>query len=864
MTHSNNTLAALATSLRRWVAGTNDKLSGPGACLARPANETGAQGESDQWFTNLFGTAATGVAIAAPRGRILLANAPYCRMLGYTQDELRLQDAASLIHPADRAQILQLHEELLTRQRDNFIIEARYLRKSGEIQWVRSALSTVAGLGQDAESVITFAGDIAERKNAEARLARANRLRLVLSNVSDAIVRASSRQDLYDTVCRTVVTDGLLRMAFIMELDAETMHAHPVAAFGAGQDHLWEPHVHVPIAEGPFSQGTVGVALRTGRYDVCNDIANTARMQPWWQITAQHSLLSNGSFPLTLHGVTIGVLTMYAPEADYFRDDEIGLMVTVANNLSFALEAFDKEQKRCLAEAQSAQLAAIVESSDDAIIGKDLHGIVTSWNNGAERLFGYTKMEMVGEPVTKLIPADRIEEQNRIEAAIQRGESVRNFETLRQAKSGRLIDVSVTASPICTAAGDVVGVSTVAHDITEARRSAARFRRLVDSNIQGVFFWNLQGGVTEANDAFLTLVRYSREDLAAGLINWIAMTPPEYAKLNRHSIAEMAERGACTPFEKEYIRKDGTRVPILVGAATFEDDPNEGVCFVLDLTEHRNLERQFRQAQKMEGIGTLAGGVAHDFNNLLAVIQMQADLLVDEGGLSPTQAESADEIGATVQRAAALTRQLLLFSSRETFQPRELDLSESIVETTRLLKRIVGEHIEMQIKMAAEPMVLHADPGMMDQILLNLVVNARDAMPNGGRLVIETAGVTFDELAMSQSIQMRPGSFVCLSVTDTGCGIPPETLPQIFEPFFTTKDVGKGTGLGLSTVFGIVRQHHGWINVYSEVGHGTTFRVYIPRVARDAKPAVSQTAPLLRYSGTELSHPLISPLQFWG
>jgi PAS domain S-box-containing protein len=361
----------------------------------------------------------------------------------------------------------------------------------------------------------------------------------------------------------------------------------------------------------------------------------------------------------------------------------------------------------------------------------------------------------------------------------------------------------------------------------------------------------MQGGVTEANDAFLALLGYNRADLTAGRINWVAITPPEYARVDRQSVRELTERGVCTPFEKEYIRKDGKRVPILIGAAIFEDDPQEGVCFVLDLTEHRALEQQFRQAQKMEGIGTLAGGVAHDFNNLLAVIQMQTDLLIDEGGLRAAQVESAEEIAATVQRAAALTRQLLLFSSRETFRPRDLDLSESIVETTRMLKRIIGEHIEMQINTARQPMFVHADPGMMDQILLNLVVNARDAMPNGGRLIIETGGVAFDELATAQSIHMRPGSFVCLSVSDSGCGIPPEILPQIFEPFFTTKDVGKGTGLGLSTVFGIVRQHHGWINVYSEAGHGTTFRVYIPRLARHAKPVVAQTPRPLRYRGTE-------------
>jgi signal transduction histidine kinase/CheY-like chemotaxis protein len=248
--------------------------------------------------------------------------------------------------------------------------------------------------------------------------------------------------------------------------------------------------------------------------------------------------------------------------------------------------------------------------------------------------------------------------------------------------------------------------------------------------------------------------------------------------------------------------------------------------------KRKQIDEQFRQSQKMEGIGQLASGVAHDFNNILAVIQMQADLLKAEGGLSPAQSEFAEEIGASTKRAAGLTRQLLLFSRKETMQLRDLDLNESINELTKMLRRTLGENIQLQFKFAMQPLFIHADAGMMDQVLMNLAVNARDAMPKGGQLVIETSIAEFDEAAAAHSAQVRPGSFVCLSVSDTGCGIPPEILPKIFEPFFTTKDVDKGTGLGLATVFGIIQQHKGWINVYSEVGHGTTLRVYLPRLAR--------------------------------
>jgi two-component system cell cycle sensor histidine kinase/response regulator CckA len=250
-----------------------------------------------------------------------------------------------------------------------------------------------------------------------------------------------------------------------------------------------------------------------------------------------------------------------------------------------------------------------------------------------------------------------------------------------------------------------------------------------------------------------------------------------------------------------------------------------------DITEHRKLEEQFRHAQKMEAVGLLAGGVAHDFNNILAIIQMQSDLMRFDDTLSAEQKESVDEITTAAGRATNLTRQLLLFSRHEKIQARDLDLGESISNMAKMLRRLLGEDIQTHLKFASQPLLIHADPGMIDQVVMNLAINSRDAMPNGGNLFIETASVELDELAIQQSPRARPGSFVCLGMTDTGCGIPPEILPRIFEPFFTTKGVGKGTGLGLATVFGIVAQHHGWVDVYSEPARGTTFRIFFPRRA---------------------------------
>jgi PAS domain S-box-containing protein len=382
-------------------------------------------------------------------------------------------------------------------------------------------------------------------------------------------------------------------------------------------------------------------------------------------------------------------------------------------------------------------------------------------------------------------------------------------------------------------------------DITEQRKNEQALRLLesaVEQSQESIIITDaalaLPGpAIVFVNPAFTIMTGYSAQEIIGKTPRILQGPRTDKAVLSR--LRQNLEGGE--PFAGEAInyRKDGTELNLEWQIAPIRDARGKITHFVgtqRDITERKKLETQLRQSQKMQAIGQLAGGVAHDFNNILADIQMQCELLKISGPISGEQMDFADGIVSAVQRAAALTRQLLLFSSREMFQPHDMDLSESITNTGKMLMRIVGDNIQMRLKLSSEPMLIHADGGMMDQVMLNLAVNARDAMPNGGQLVIETFGVNLDEFAAAHSADLRVGSFVCLSVSDSGCGIPPEIIPKIFEPFFTTKGVGKGTGLGLATVFGIVQQHHGWINVYSELNHGTTFRIYFPRLAKTAGP----------------------------
>jgi len=254
-----------------------------------------------------------------------------------------------------------------------------------------------------------------------------------------------------------------------------------------------------------------------------------------------------------------------------------------------------------------------------------------------------------------------------------------------------------------------------------------------------------------------------------------------------------------------------------------------------DVTERKQLEEQLRQSQKMEAFGQLAGGVAHDFNNLLTVILGHIALLQLQESLNPDQAAGLVEIAKAAERAANLTRQLLTFSRRQLFQPKPLDLNEVVANTSKMLQRLIGEHIGLETHFAPGGAPVMADRTMLEQILINLAVNSRDAMPKGGRLIIQTAAIVISEADVQANPKARPGAFIRLKVIDTGCGIAPKEMERIFEPFFTTKEVGKGTGLGLATIFGIVAQHRGWIEVESKLNSGTAFHIYLPRLAESEK-----------------------------
>ena len=417
-------------------------------------------------------------------------------------------------------------------------------------------------------------------------------------------------------------------------------------------------------------------------------------------------------------------------------------------------------------------------------------------------------------------------------------------------KDGTVVWAIVHMNVICDSAGKPVLTAATIEDITERRKTEEERMRLntaFEQAAESIVIADLGGTIIYVNPAFERITGYSRLE-AIG-------QNPRFLKSGRQDAAfyrqmwDTLTRGDVWHGHIINQRKDGRLYEEDGTISPVRDASGKVVNYIaikLDVTREVELENQVRQSQKMEANGQLAGGVAHDFNNILSSILMQVELGADDPGSSRDNIEMFRQIRADAERAASLTRQLLLFSRRQVMQTRELDLNELVTHLTKMLQRIIGEDIRLVLSLNPAPVMTCADAGMLDQVLMNLAVNARDAMPSGGRLQIETSERVVDEDAASLYPDASPGRYVCVSLSDSGCGIPPEVLPRIFEPFFTTKDAGKGTGLGLATVFGIIKQHRGWVTVDTEVKKGTTFRVFIPAAKTAPAPAAGNEKPLIR------------------
>ena len=465
----------------------------------------------------------------------------------------------------------------------------------------------------------------------------------------------------------------------------------------------------------------------------------------------------------------------------------------------------------------------------------NLAGDKVSWSEGIEALFGFPPgsfQQTITAYLGCVHPADRDWVEQNLNAA-RAVESSFEVEHRVRWPDGETRWMYLKGNSAAGDSGPVERVSGVVMDITDRKRTEVEMQKLAAfarHNPNPVLEFSAEGRLTYFNAAAQEMA------LTLGQRHPAEMLPANTARLVQE----------CLASERSHTRTEATHGARTIAWSFFPILPHQIVhCYARDITERLSLEGQLRQAQKMEAVGQLAGGVAHDFNNLLTIVQGHVSLLLSRGDLHGEAHESLQQVLSAADRAANLTRQLLTFSRKQVIQLQRLDLNEVISHVAKLLRRVIGEDVHLRFDYSPGPAFVEADAGMLEQALMNFALNARDAMPHGGTLAVATEFITTTEVQRAFHPAARPGHFVRLTIADTGGGIAVEHLPHIFEPFFTTKEVGKGTGLGLATAYGIVNQHHGWIEVDSLVGRGTTFRIFLPCAAgaAPAQPARSTLEP---------------------
>jgi len=513
-----------------------------------------------------------------------------------------------------------------------------------------------------------------------------------------------------------------------------------------------------------------------------------------------------------------------------------------------------KRLERALRESEE-RYRLVAEHIQDVILLVDLEGRIAFANRRGEELTGYTAAEVRDRPLASLLsPEGGAAAEARIRAACSDPDVDPFFETELVRRDGSRVWIEANVANVHKD-GQLVGRLAVMRDISSRRHTEAALREtsqtlrtLIDASPVAIMSLDLGGRVTLWNRSAERMFGWSHPEILGQLLP----TVPEDKRAEFEAAIAQNRRGEASVYETQRKRKDGSLVNVLTSTAAILD--SEGrvaatMAIIVDVTEQKQLEEQLRQAVKMEGIGRLAGGIAHDFNNLLTVIAGRIYLLMSQLPAGHAMRPDLQLIEQTGERAATLTKQLLAFSRKQILAPIVLDLNDVVTSMKQLLERVLGEDVDLIIELDPSLGRVLTDQGQLEQVILNLAVNARDAMPDGGQLVLETSNVEVDETYLRQHVDLHPGSYVALAVTDNGIGMAAATLARIFEPFFTTKEVGRGTGLGLATAYGIVRQSNGHITVYSEPGHGTTFRVYLPKAEGNvaATVAVETTTP----SGTE-------------
>jgi PAS domain S-box-containing protein len=747
------------------------------------------------------------VWMTTPEGKVTFCNLYWREYSGLTLEQTARDEWVSLIHPDDKEMVLRVRNDALSTEQ-GYECEFRYRRaRDGKYRWHRLQGIPVKNPAGRVTKWIVLGIDIHDSKAAQHELAdREARLRAILETGPECIKLLSA-----DGVLLEMNPAGLA----MIEADSP-------------KDVVGKPLIQ-RIVDPPYHQAFLDLYRRVFQGEEGNldyEITGFKGTHRWLQTHAA-----------PLRG----------------EDGKIRAALAITRDIT--------QQKKAENElrASESRFRALIEHSREGVALCDVLGKVVFCSGSIEGILGQESPQVVGRDLMELIHA---EDRPLVQAAFQR--ALENPAEAITATPARMIHKDGSARTIQATLTNLLHNASVGavvanfRDITanlqaeEAlRRSEETFAKVFRSSPLSTVITSLSTGrYIDVNQAALDLSGYTRDEVIGRTAEEIKIyaDPADRALF----LQKLRQTGRVQSFQTNLRKRDGEIREVEISAEFIELNGSPGFMSISrDVTQAKRLEAQLRQAQKMEAVGRLAGGVAHDFNNMLAVIVGYCQLLQDRiEQVDPAQ-KFVQEIRKACSRAAGLTRQLLAFSRKQVLQPRVLNLNAVVNNLSRMLLRMIGEDISLVMAPATPLGSVRADLGQMEQILMNLVVNARDAMPQGGIIVIETANVDLKEDHAEHRPTVVPGPYVMLSVRDRGCGMDERTKSQIFEPFFTTKGPGKGTGLGLSMVYGAVKQSNGYIWVDTEPEKGTTFKLYFPRVEAEADPLVVETAQRAVAGGSE-------------
>jgi PAS domain S-box-containing protein len=743
------------------------------------------------------------------------------RVLGYDPEELAGKSVFSLIHPEDLPRVRSAFEFGLQHPEQPVKLEYRIRHRGGH--WIYLEAVGQSRLDDpDIAAVVVNSRDVSERKRVEHQREALSVFGRKLSSVTvpeeaARVIQAVADElfgwDIFMLDLYSAETDDILPI-----LDVDTINGKRVE-FRPGTP----THKPSALARRVIEHGAQLIVRDSPQTMLPEAVPFGDTSRP--SVTLMLAPIRNGPN-------VIGVLSIHSYQPCAYTRSDLDTLQVLADYCGGALERIRAEQAFRESEQRFRDL---FEASPDAIFVEDLKGNVLDANPAACRLHNLSREQLVGKNIWELVPPDKRDSIARDFEKLASSETATRFEGQSWTSDGRATPVEIHAGRIPYGGMPAVllhvrDVSERKHAESALRSSEMLFHSVWENSVDGMRLTDENGIIVAVNEAFCKLVGLIQQELEGKpfTVVYAASEQPDLI------LAKYRERFRDRVIERQMER----RLTLHTGSTCIFEETSSFVelrgqpplllALFRDVTQQKRLEEQFRQAQKMDAIGQLAGGVAHDFNNILTVIHGHATLLQLGTNLTGAAAKSAQQIVFAAERAAGLTRQLLTFSRRQVMQPRRLDMNEIVANMTKMLGRILGEDITLQVDYWSRPSWVQADASMMEQVVLNLAVNARDAMPRGGQLTLTIAVADVSASHVAYNPEARLGQFVCLTATDTGSGIAPENMRRIFEPFFTTKEVGKGTGLGLATVYGVAKQHQGWVEVESEPGRGASFRVYVP------------------------------------